>query len=81
MTNRTDMLKVNGVEQTGYKSYFMQTYTPRTFNEEHRGVASIYWRDSAANYDENVHLMGVDSVGECYSACLLSTDSVCWIFR
>lgn len=75
------MLRLNGVQQSDFVSYFMKVVTIPEFRGEHSGVGAIYWRIGIEDFDENVHLMGINSAYECHWACLLSTGGVCWIFR
>ena len=79
---RTTPLKLNGVSQSGYQSYFMQQRTTiPSFNEISNGDDVFFWREGVENSDYNVDLLGIKTLSECYTVCQLTTSGNCWILR
>ena len=78
---RTTMLGLNGIAAEGFTSYFMEEETIPVFSEEHSGTGVIYWRTAETDLNDNVRLLGINTLAECHVACQLSTDGICWVFR
>lgn len=78
---RLTPLELYGRQATGFVSYFMQERTIPAFSEEYSGVGKLYWRNAVGDRQENLDLLGVYSLHECYVACQLTTEGSCWVFR
>lgn len=81
VTDRATPLQLYGLEQTDFTSYFMKGRTIPSFTYSHSGVDYLYWLGSADDRLQNVDILGISTVAECYDMCHLTTLGNCWGFR